>query len=124
MATDARYGEEHYKQQRAPPEASLEVDWRAARVAPAAVRRQDAGYQQAAEERKEQAREAYVYLLRGKAPATDYRILRAVREEAEHIPAERQVKGEEGAGGAEHGECHLRQAAEYEGIENIRYIFK
>ena len=121
---DAGDRENRHQREGAPPEAAVDPDGGAARVLRGAARRQDPRDQQAAEQRVEQAREAHIDLRRIEAPAADHGVLRTVGEEAEHIPSQRQVEGEERAAGAEDAQCDLGQAPQHERIEDVADIFE
>ena len=71
----------------APPETAPEMDRGAAGIALGTPSRQDAGNQETTEDRIQQPGKADVNLLGGQAPTADDRVLRAVREQPEHIPA-------------------------------------
>ena len=123
-AAYAGYREDDDEQQGAPPEAASKMDGRAAGIGLGAVSGQDAGNQQTAEEGVQQTRESDINLLSRQAPAADDRVLRTVREETEHVPAQRQVQREERAGEAQDRQRDLGQMAQHEGVKDIADILE
>ncbi len=84
---------------------------------------QDPGDEQAAQERVEQPREGDVDLGRLQRPAADHIVMRRFQQ-AENIPAHRQIQRKEGANDAEDSQRSLGQMPEDERVQDIADILE